>query len=286
MIIEAIPRKQKRNRPGVFEDASERARAVLNNRNFVEYAVKTAESIAAGRAELSVRTKTPPNSLDPVLEELIARGDIIDLGSKLYVHRETLGNVLQKLLDIVGRFHRKQPESPGITAEQFYEESGLNKDVFDGLLKLLITRGRLIEKKHRIALAGHRESFGEDEQELVENIEALFKSRLFNPPGLQEIIEQTGAGLEKVQRIIKILIEHERIIRVEKDMYFHRDGVEKARDILISYITGQGGLESVKFKYLLDTTRKFAIPLLDYFDRINLTRRSGYTRYLRTPPPK
>ncbi|MHC4439541.1 MAG: SelB domain-containing protein, partial [Planctomycetota bacterium] len=31
-----------------------------------------------------------------------------------------------------------------------------------------------------------------------------------------------------------------------------------------------------------DTTRKFAIPLLDYFDRIGVTRRSGYTRYLKT----
>jgi hypothetical protein len=38
----------------------------------------------------------------------------------------------------------------------------------------------------------------------------------------------------------------------------------------------------VKFKYLLDTTRKFAIPLLDYFDRIGVTRRVGYTRYLKT----
>lgn len=286
MIVEAIARKLRRNRPGVFEDAQKRAGAVLSSGGFVEYAVKTAESIAVGRAELSVRTKTLPNSLDVVIEELIARGEILDLGSKLYIHCETLGNASQQLLDIVGRFHRKQPESPGIAAEQFYEASGLSKDVFDGLLKLLVARGELIEKKHRIALVGHRESFSEDEQELVESIEALYKSRLFNPPGLQEVIAQAGAGSEKVQRIIKILIEHERLVRVEKDMYFHRDGVEKARDILISYITEQGGLESVKFKYLLDTTRKFAIPLLDYFDRINLTRRSGYTRFLRTPPSK
>ena len=68
---------------------------------------------------------------------------------------------------------------------------------------------------------------------------------------------------------------------MDKDLLFHREAVEEARRTLISYIKEHGGLESVKFKYLLDTTRKFAIPLLDYFDRIGVTRRAGYTRYLK-----
>ena len=45
----------------------------------------------------------------------------------------------------------------------------------------------------------------------------------------------------------------------------------------------------MKFKYLVNTTRKFALPLLDYFDRSGLLRRVGNTRYLKvrhgTPPP-
>jgi len=66
-------------------------------------------------------------------------------------------------------------------------------------------------------------------------------------------------------------------------LFFHDEAIEQARQILISFINKEGKLESVKFKYLLDTTRKFAIPLLDYFDRIGLTRRVGYTRYLKNP---
>ena len=72
-------------------------------------------------------------------------------------------------------------------------------------------------------------------------------------------------------------------MRIENDMYFYSEAVKLARATLISYINEQGGLESVKFKYLLNTTRKYAIPLLDYFDRTGLTRRSGYTRTLRNP---
>jgi len=71
-------------------------------------------------------------------------------------------------------------------------------------------------------------------------------------------------------------------VRVDNDLLFHREAIEQAREMLTTFIKKEGGLESVKFKYLLDTTRKFAIPLLDYFDRIGVTRRVGYTRLLRT----
>ena len=60
----------------------------------------------------------------------------------------------------------------------------------------------------------------------------------------------------------------------------HREAVDRARDLLISFIGKEGRLESVKFKYLLDTSRKYALPLLDYFDRAGVTRRVGHTRYL------
>lgn len=286
MIIEAIPKKIKRNNPDVLQDAQNRAKAVLIGSDFVEYAIRTAEAFAANQNELAVRTKILPKLLNEILAELAGRNKIVDLGSKLFVHRDTLGKIQKRLLEIIDDYHKQKPESPGLTVEQLYEASGLRKDVFDSLLKLLLTENILIEKKNRIALPEHRESYSDEEQKLIRNIESLFTQRLFNPPDLQEIIEHTQASPEETQKIFKILIEQQRLVRVEKDLFFHSDAVEQARQTLITYIREQGGLESVKFKYLLNTTRKFAIPLLDYFDRIGLTRRSGYTRYLRTPPAK
>ena len=67
-------------------------------------------------------------------------------------------------------------------------------------------------------------------------------------------------------------------------MYFHQDAIARARQSLIEYIQKEGRLESVKFKYIVDTTRKFALPWLDYFDRSGLLRRVGNTRYLKAPP--
>jgi selenocysteine-specific elongation factor len=281
MIVEAIPNKLRRNRTEVILDVQERAKAVLTGKDFVAYAIKTAETIAVGEKDLSIRTKIPPVQLTKILKELGIAGTIIDLDSRLFIHTNTLNEVKQKLLETVKAYHLEKPESPGLTAEQLHEASGLKKEVFDSLHKILLNEKRIVENKNRIALPEHREFFSSDEQKLLNSIESLFAKKTFSPPDIEEIVTQTRAAQDKVQKIIKILIEQQKLVRVDKDLYFHRDAVERAREILVTYINQNGGLESVKFKYLLDTSRKFAIPLLDYFDRINLTRRSGYTRYLR-----
>ncbi|MBN1972109.1 MAG: selenocysteine-specific translation elongation factor [Sedimentisphaerales bacterium] len=286
MIIEAVSNKYKRNQPDIVQDLKEREKAVLNNRDFVEYAIKNAKEYAVGKTDISIRTKILPDKVERILGGLIKDGIVLNLESKFYIHRDTSLNIQQQLISIVNNFHNENPESPGITLEQMYEISGLKKEVFDGILTILRSQNRLIERKNRLALAEHKETFSDSEGKLIQEVESLFKKQPFNPPEIQEVVEHTKASQENIRKIFKILVEQQKLVRIENDMFFHSDAVGQARETLISYINQQGGLESVKFKYLLNTTRKFAIPLLDYFDRIGLTRRTGYTRYLRNPNVK
>ena len=286
MIVEALASKLRRNQPNVVQDATDREKAVRVEKDFVEYCVKTAEGCAAGESEIGFRAKMLPGPLKKALDELTGEGKVIRLDFKLLIHVDTQNDVQERLLGLVGDFHKAKPQSPGMSTEELLEASRLKKDVFDGLIRLLLTEGKLVERKHRLALPEHRELFEDDQQQLVTSIEALFKTRRFTPPTEQEVIQHTKADPDQVEKAVRILIEQEQLIRVDKDLFFHREAVEEARRILTSYIQTQGGLESVKFKYLLDTTRKFAIPLLDYFDRIGVTRRAGYTRYLKTSTAK
>jgi selenocysteine-specific elongation factor len=281
IIIEALTKKLKRKDERVLQDVQNRAKAVMSERNWVEYCIKTAEDFAVSESELSVRAKMLPGPLKEILACLIGEGMVLNLSPKLFIHREISSAVQQKLLGIVAEFHRSKSESPGISPEQLLEASRLKKDVFDALLKLLVSQGKLVERKHRLALPEHKEAFSDDEQKLLSRVESLFKDNPFSPPKYEEIVEHIKTEPEEIRKILKILLEHEQLVRVDKDLFFHREAVEKARELLTEYIKKEGGLESVKFKYLLDTTRKFAIPLLDYFDRIGVTRRAGYTRYLR-----
>jgi selenocysteine-specific elongation factor len=281
MVIEAIDRRLKRTHSEIVADVAERARAAAVPKAFVEYCVRTAETVAADERQLSLRTKTPLKELAPLLAELAGEGRILPLSGKVFIHVDTAGRVRQQLLHVVRDFHRQRPESPGITREQLLTDSAVRKDVFDALIEKLRSEGKLVERKGCLAVPEHREQFNNAEQKLLHDIETMFKSRPFDPPAMQEVADRMRITQQQLQRAIRILSEQQRLIRVEQDLYFHAEAVAAAREKLVAYIKEKGGLESVQFKYVLDTSRKYAIPLLDYFDKIGVTRRMGYTRLLK-----
>jgi selenocysteine-specific elongation factor len=281
IIVEALERRLKRTDADVLTDIAERARAVATPRDFVAYCLRNAESGAADERQLALRTKTPPAELVPLLAELTAAGRVLPLGGRSYIHVDTAGKVRQHLLDVLRAFHQRRPESPGLSREQFLTESAVRKDIFDNLIERMRAEGKVADRKGLLALPEHHEQFNNAEQQLLQSVEALFRSQLFAPPGPAEIAERMHAAPPQVQRILRILTEQQKLVRVDQDLFFHTEAIAAARERLVSYIKQNGGLESVKFKYLLDTSRKYAIPLLDYFDKIGVTRRDGYTRLLR-----
>ncbi len=160
----------------------------------------------------------------------------------------------------------------------------LEKVVLKSVLARLSDEGRLVQRNQRLALADHRPTFQSKDALYLDAVESLFRRRAFRPPTPEQLANETGAAKETVKRIIGILIEHQKLIVIADGLVFHREAVDEAQEKLVAHIREEGKLESVRFKYVLDTTRKYAIPLLDYLDKLGVTRRVGNTRYLKKPP--
>ena len=141
--------------------------------------------------------------------------------------------------------------------------------------------GRLVERNQRLALPEHRSTFGGEDAKLLDAVEAMFRQQGFCPPRPMTWQSRRAPPRRRSKRVLGLLGEHGRLVQVEPGLLFHREAVDRARQILVAHLGKEGRLESVQFKYLLDTTRKFAIPLLDYLDRAGVTRRVGNTRYPR-----
>jgi len=282
-IVEAAPRRLKRNRPEILGDLRERAHAVLDDTRFVEYCVRHCPRLAVGEEELAARAKVLRTRLQSILADLTRQQRILGLAAGQYLHRETAAESGSRVLQIVGDFHRQSPESPGLLFEHLKQTTQWDKEVLDGVIVLLKSEGRLIEQNGRLALAGHRPALADQDAKHVEAVEGLFRQQSFSPPGNEEIARKTGLPPAAVEKAVRILREHQRLVPVGEGLVFHADAVARARQLLVDHITQKGRLDSVDFKYLLDTTRKFALPLLDYFDRVGLLRRVGNTRYLKKP---
>ncbi|HPM79415.1 MAG TPA: selenocysteine-specific translation elongation factor [Candidatus Anammoximicrobium sp.] len=284
-IVEAVSRRIKRTRPNVREELLQRAGTVRNDARFVEYCIRTAPSLMADEAQLAARAKVLPGRLQEILGQLTRGRKLIGISAGRYMHRDTADEACSRVLEIVQQHHRDEPESPGLTWEQLKSATRWDKPVLDALIVLLKTDGRLVERHQHLGLPSHRATFQQRDAEHLEVVERLFRERTFQPPSVQEIVQATGIPQAAVERLLKLLRQHGRLIWVGEGLLFHCEAVDLARQRLIDHIRQEGRLESVKFKYLVDTTRKYALPLLDYFDRTGLLRRDGNTRFLKSDRP-
>ena len=283
VILEATPQRLKRNRPNLIESLGERLAALSDDRALVEHSVRRAPAHAVSEAELARQCKVLPSRLGQILESLVTERRLQPLPGRLLIHQQTIEDLALQLAHELARFHAEAPQSPGATADELRPRCALEPAVFKAVVKHALGRGDVVERHGRLALATHRPAIDDEYSRAAAAIEAVLRERLFSPPDAGELAALTGLAAATVARALAILREHDQLVAVE-GLLFHREAVDKAREILTAFLQREGRLESVRFKYLLNTTRKYAIPLLDHFDRIGVTQRVGNTRTLRGRP--
>ncbi|MBN1919211.1 MAG: selenocysteine-specific translation elongation factor [Verrucomicrobia bacterium] len=283
VVIDAVARRLKRTHTGLVNELREHAAAITNENDFVEFAVRHPVELPASAADVARRTKLPKHRVQALLDELTTTGHIVAIAPRHYVHADTLAESERPITEILERFHAQSPTSVGLTAEELGERAGLPGNVLAAVVERMVDKERISESNGWYMLAGHTSTLPPEDQVLSDRIERIFLERLFTPPSHAEVEIAVGISQAEAKRGFRLLIDRNRLIFVGGGMYFHCDAIEEAKRRLLAHFAKEDRFESVQFKYLLETTRKYALPILDYFDKIGLTRRAGNTRFLKKP---
>lgn len=115
------------------------------------------------------------------------------------------------------------------------------------------------------------------DKDVADKIEEIFFKAGLTPPSLEENITKFGAS-GKVA--FSLLIEQKKLIRIENGIHFHATVLNKLKELVRAHISKNGPMSVAQFRDLTRTTRKYAVPLLEYFDSIHFTKRMGDVRIL------
>ena len=281
MIVEALDRKLRRSRPEVVEDARLRAEAAKDDTAFAEYAIRTAPDHSTTVKAVAQRIKKTIPGTEKLIQTLIQSGAVLPMAQGYMIHSQTAARLKEQVMERMSRYHHADPASLGIDLEAYQTECGWPKPVLQGLLKDMASENKVCIHDGRIALAGHSAALDPAKQARLKTVEDLYRKRLFNPPEKAEVLSICVLGAKEADESLRLLTEQGRLVRIARDMYFHSDALARARQVVIAHLKKENRLESVQFKYLIDATRKYALPLLDYLDRIGVTKRApDNTRFL------
>ena len=81
--------------------------------------------------------------------------------------------------------------------------------------------------------------------------------------------------------MLEHLVHEGVLVKIKSGMYFHRASFERLKEDLIAFLKHHQEITTPQFKEITAVSRKYAIPLIEYFDQIKLTLRLGEKRVLR-----
>jgi selenocysteine-specific elongation factor len=224
-----------------------------------------------------VRASDVPILVGASPAEAVERG-AVRLGGWLAAP-EVVDEIGAKLASALADHHRQHPLRPGLEMGDARAMLADLRPVFsdpnlaDAFLAHVVGRGELAREATALRLPSHSLSTAgrKDADRLIQTIRAAEPS----PPTVKEL-GAAGFGAE----LVRAVSAEGRLVRVSPELVLTPEFVAQAEQVLRAK-AGSSGITVSAFREALGTSRKYALPILEFFDGKGVTRRQGDVRVLR-----
>jgi selenocysteine-specific elongation factor len=158
---------------------------------------------------------------------------------------------------------------------------GVGQKIFGMALRDLEKRGELVAEKENIRLTGHHVQLKEEMGNLREELSAVYREGGLAPPTAREVLERFPDRKKEIASLIQVMTREGDLVRISEDLHFHRDALMRLREDYRQLLLREVQATPASFRELTGLSRKFIIPLMEYFDMTRLTMRAGDHRILR-----
>ncbi|MBU4287082.1 MAG: SelB C-terminal domain-containing protein, partial [Proteobacteria bacterium] len=128
----------------------------------------------------------------------------------------------------------------------------------------------------------HTVSLGSDQAEVKEKILSTYLKSGLCPPYFKDLSKSLDIDAKRAKDVLILLVEEGLIIKTKEELYFHAEVVNNLKKRLVDFLLTHGEMTTPQFKEMTGITRKYLIPLIEYFDSKNITIRIGDIRKLRS----
>ena len=238
-------------------------------------------------ADLRIMTSIPDKKLEATLQKMLANRRLIqtDKEQRIYIHGALFDIIAQEVLERLATYHKDNPLKEGMPSQELKSKFRAFSDKDSKLFPLIIARltkeDKVIQDKGSIRLSQHEVALQVDEQEVREKFLKTYQDSGLTPPFFRTICQDLEVDQKVARGVLQILIDEQRIIKTKDDLYFDAKAIKDIETELVAFLQKSGEITTPQFKDMAGISRKFIIPLIEYFDTINLTIRVGDTRQLR-----
>jgi selenocysteine-specific elongation factor len=237
-------------------------------------------------ADLVRGANVGPDQAAALIEQLKARGELVDVSTsltrRLLLHRDMVNELDDRVLTALSRLHEKFPLMSAHDRQKV--ESQLDYVGDAALVHAAVDR--LIQKRHvigdlrRIARADHKPKLSANLRKLKDKLVAAYQEGRFQPPDPASFAGQAGGNAANLKDLLEVCVAEGYLVFIAEDFYLHSDTETEMRRLITEKLSTGPSMTVAEIRDMLGTTRKYAVPLCEYLDRIGVTKRDGDKRVL------
>lgn len=210
------------------------------------------------------------------LDNLKKDGTIM-LIDDILIHRDVFAGKQKQMIEKLRAYHKQYPLKAGMPKEELRHVLRMSNRMFMSFVSRVpdVVSGEdaVHMKDFRIAMSG-------GDEETTKKIETMIEKGVFKPPLKDELVMSLGTNPKQTADILKILVKEGKIVRINDSVYLSKKNAETMIDKVRDFFSGHEEMTVAEFRDILDTSRKYALPFLEYLDTQKVTLRVGEKRKL------
>lgn len=281
-IIEPVPTKRKRFDENLLEELKIKEKG--SNTDVIEKLIRENSKLIPSVGELAKITALTETEIRTNMEILEEEDKImvIRLKNDIYTyHKDYERDYENKLDKYLFRFHQENNYKKGVKKSEIKSRffPKIKQPVFDSLILKMADKNVLKLEEEYISLPYFSIKYDENYLKGEAKILKLLDEAGYDFIKPEDLKSMTFTNISS-EDILSILTDNKKIIKINEDCITSYDKFDTAKNILIKYIKENGKITAAEYRDLLNTNRKNAIILLEYFDITRVTKRNGNDRVL------
>jgi selenocysteine-specific elongation factor len=282
-ILNPIPKKHKRFKPDVIDGL----KGLMDHapEDIISYHVGEAGYRGVTHSDLKIMTSLHEKELQKIMQNLMSNRTVIlaDREPQTYIHQKSFEKFNNETSDYLADYHTANPLKTGMPKEELKSKFSAfqGTKVFNLMLNQMIKDKEIVTEENAVRLASHKVSLGMDQADIKNKIIDVYEKNGLTPPYFKELKKNFDVEAPLAKDVLMLLVDEGQIVKVKEDLYFHAAAVEELQQRLIDFLKSHGELTTPQFKEMTGVSRKYLIPLIEYFDAQNITIRVGDIRKLR-----
>lgn len=235
--------------------------------------------------EMVNRSGMSGKRIDAALGPLLSAGAVLQVVKepRIFLSKDAFAALKQMLSDELRAYLEENPMQEGIGKEELKSRIPKRSDArfFGPLLAGMEKEGTALSDREIVRLPGRKAGVTVDQAGLQAMLEELLQKGWGEPPTVKELCDALNCTEKQLLDHANLLTREGRAVKVKGDVFYAPGAVAEIREKLIVYLKERGEVTPPEFRELTGLSRKFMIPLLEYFDQERLTIRAGEKRVLR-----